>query len=128
MEKTQKAIACLFEQQEAAEDFGFVWDNISQLVHHARSECDEIEDALKTGDKAKIADEIGDLMRAAVTLCCVTNLDVTELLEKGNRKFQRRFDVVKTIAQVEGFQNLKGLSYEERLTYWVKAKRFNARK
>ena len=103
MEKTQKAITCLFEQQEAAEDFGFVWDDISQLVHHARSECDEIEDALKTGDKAKIADEIGDLMRAAVTLCCVTGLDVAELLEKGNRKFQRRFDAVKTIAQTEGF-------------------------
>jgi len=123
MGRIQKAINALVAQQHAAKDYGFTWDDICQLVHHVRSECDEVEEALKSGHKAEIVDEIGDLVRGAITLCYIADLDVAELLEKGNYKFQKRFDIVKSLVEKEGLANLRQAPYGKKLAYWTKAKK-----
>lgn len=116
-------LTCLEKEAEA---FGFKWENTHQIMSQIKSECDEIDEHLAhiTNDnKAKLQEEIGDLMHAVFSLCIFCELDAKETLSKSVNKFDRRLNAVKTIAAENGITTLDGYAFDALMQFWDQAKK-----
>jgi MazG family protein len=80
--------------QKKAARVNFDWTELSDVVAKVDEELDETKEALATGDAAKIADEIGDLLFAVVNLARKSGLDAESALQAGTDKFVARFNRV----------------------------------
>jgi uncharacterized protein YabN with tetrapyrrole methylase and pyrophosphatase domain len=109
--------------ENEASEFGFKWENPSQILDQIRSEIAEIEIHLKDQDKTKLQDEIGDLLHAAFSLCVFCKLDAHETLKNSVDKFERRFRETQILAKEEGFNNLNGQPFKKLMDLWNAAKK-----
>lgn len=110
------------KQEIAAKEFGFYWENFSQLIDQIQNECEESTEAWEKNDMDHLQEEVGDLMQAAISLAVFCKLDPHETLSKSIEKFQRRYDVVVQLARNEGHNNLHNQSFETLMDYWNRAK------
>jgi uncharacterized protein YabN with tetrapyrrole methylase and pyrophosphatase domain len=110
------------EQEITAKKFGFYWERIEQLIEQIQSECVEVEKAWETNDRSHLAEEVGDLMQASVSLAIFCGLDPHETLRKSIEKFQKRYDKVVRLAARDGLDNLHDQSTEILMDYWNRAK------
>lgn len=104
--------------QKKAAKANFDWPDISGAVDKLREEHAELEEALAQGGEAHIAEEVGDLLFAAVNVARFAGVDPEDALNATCEKFIRRFE--KMEKSVEG--DLKLLSLEEQLACYKKAK------
>jgi len=115
------------ELEQIADQFGFRWENITQIMEQIQSECLEINDHLTDGfeqaNQAELQEEIGDLLHAVFSLCVFCKLNPKETLEKTLVKFERRLNAVKKISHERGLTHLNGHSFEELMRIWDEAKR-----
>lgn len=106
-----------------ASDFGFRWENTTQIMDQIQSECSEIKDHLNDfSNPEELQNEIGDLLHAVFSLCVFCNFDPKQTLEKSVNKFERRFNAVKQLAAEKGLDSLNGHAFAELMTFWDKAK------
>jgi len=112
----------LVELEKAAQDYGFDWPDPQMIIDHAISECEEIKDAIKTGDKKDIQSEIGDLIHVSISLCIFLGYDVKETIYNSFKKFHTRMSAVKDEADKLGLDSLDGQSIDFILDLWNKAK------
>lgn len=110
------------KQELVAKEFGFYWENFSQLIEQIQNECMEIQEARDKKDINHLQEEVGDLIQAAISLAVFCGLDPHETLSKSIEKFQRRYDVIVQLAHSEGHENLHKQSYEALMNYWKRAK------
>jgi uncharacterized protein YabN with tetrapyrrole methylase and pyrophosphatase domain len=110
------------EQELAAKEFGFYWENFHQLIEQIENECREIEEAWERKNIPHVQEEVGDLIQAAISLAVFCKLDPRETLTKSIAKFQKRYDVVVELARGEGHENLHQQSFETLMDYWNRAK------
>lgn len=111
------------EKQELdAKEFGFYWETIEQLFEQISSECREIEEAHRKGDKAHLQEEIGDLMSAAVSLAIFCGMCPSDTLKKSIDKFQKRYDTLVHLVKEDGRKDLKNQPFEVLMDYWNQAK------
>lgn len=61
------------------------------MVDNVREELDEVLEAMADNDSVAIADEVGDLLFAAVNLARHLKVDPETALRGANAKFERRF-------------------------------------
>ncbi|MDP1346519.1 MazG nucleotide pyrophosphohydrolase domain-containing protein, partial [Klebsiella pneumoniae] len=61
------------------------------VVDNVREELDEVLEAMADNDSVAIADEVGDLLFAAVNLARHLKVDPETALRGANAKFERRF-------------------------------------
>lgn len=115
-------LAKLVELEKEAQYYGFDWPNPQVIVDHAISECNEIADAIKSGDKRDIQSEIGDLIHVAISLCIFLGHDVKDTLSNSFNKFDKRMAIVKEEATKKGLNTLKGQDIDFLLELWNKAK------
>jgi MazG family protein len=80
--------------QKKAARVNFDWAELRDVVAKVDEELAETKEAIATEDPAKIADEIGDLLFAAVNLARKTGLDAEEVLQAATDKFVSRFNRV----------------------------------
>jgi MazG family protein len=80
--------------QKKAARVNFDWTELSDVVAKVDEELAETKEALASGDNAAIADEIGDLLFAAVNLARKSGLDAESALQKATNKFVGRFNRV----------------------------------
>lgn len=106
------------EQEIAAREFGFYWENLRQLIEQIQSECLEVEEAWQKNDRTHLQEEIGDLIQAAVALAVFCDLDPHETLSKSIQKFQKRYDIVVELAKRDGYDHLHKQSFEVLMNYW----------
>jgi ATP diphosphatase len=100
---------------------GFDWPDAAQVLDKIREETDEIEDALASGEKAAIQDEIGDLLFAVANLARHCGVDPEAALRGTNAKFERRFGHIEERLRAQGRTTAQSDLYEmERL--WGEAK------
>lgn len=104
--------------QKKAAKANFDWPDISGAVDKLREEHAELEEALAQGGEAHIAEEVGDLLFAAVNVARFAGVDPEDALNATCEKFIHRFE--KMEKSVEG--DLKLLSLEEQLACYKKAK------
>jgi MazG family protein len=82
---------------------GFDWPSWKETMAKVREELDEVEETVTLSqEKARIGEEIGDLLFAAVNLARQLDVDPEAALRDANAKFTRRFHHVETRAREDG--------------------------
>jgi tetrapyrrole methylase family protein/MazG family protein len=101
---------------------GFDWDEVEGIFEKIREEGAELRHALGTKEQAKVEEEIGDLLFAAVNLARFVHVDPEIALKKANAKFATRFRAMEQFARDSG-STLEGVSRAEMEALWETAKR-----
>ncbi|MBD5233291.1 MAG: nucleoside triphosphate pyrophosphohydrolase [Bacteroidales bacterium] len=115
------ALVKAFRVQEKAANVGFDWENPEQVWSKVSEETAEVAEAIKSGNKADIEEEFGDLIFSVVNAARLYGVNPENALEHTNRKFISRFNHVEEAAKNQG-RNIRELSLEEMDALWNEAK------
>ncbi len=85
--------------QKRAASVGFDWSELAPVLDNLAAELTELREAVASGDRANIADELGDLLFSCVNLSRHLGEDSEQVLRAANRKFEARFRRVETLAR-----------------------------
>ncbi|MEH6565169.1 MAG: nucleoside triphosphate pyrophosphohydrolase [Halopseudomonas sp.] len=88
--------------QKRAASAGFDWPEAAPVVDKIAEELDEVRAALRAGDQAAVAEEMGDLLFCVVNLARHLGVDAEYALREGNNKFERRFRYIEKQLQACG--------------------------
>jgi MazG family protein len=80
----------------------FDWPDWHDTLAKVREELDEVTAAAETDDKAKVQEELGDLLFAAANLARKLGIEPEAALRDANAKFTRRFHYVESRAAADG--------------------------
>lgn len=80
--------------QRAAARGGFDWSDTAPVLAKVREELEEVAEAAVQDDRDAVAEELGDLLFAAVNLARHLKVDPETALRAANGKFERRFRAV----------------------------------
>ena len=106
---------------EKAARVGFDWRRTEDVFDKLDEEIGELREAVASGDKSKIEDEIGDLLFTIANIARKVEVNAEEALQSTNRKFMRRFETMEKTVHDRG-QNLDQLELEEMDRLWDAAK------
>jgi MazG family protein len=81
---------------------GFDWDNAHGIFEKLREESAELRHASETKDAARVEEEMGDLLFAAVNLARFLQVDPEIALKNANAKFARRFREMERLSADNG--------------------------
>ena len=115
--------------QDRAAKVGFDWPGPAPVLDKLLEELDEVRaefDALAAAPddvviRAKLQEEIGDLLFVAANLARHAKVDVGSALRGANIKFERRFRAMEALAEADGVR-LADLPLEVQDRYWDRAK------
>lgn len=107
--------------QEKSKQVGFEWDNIAQVKEKVEEEFSELQQAIESGNRDKIEDEMGDVFFALVNYARFAKVDPEQALERTNQKFIRRFQYIEQRA-VEQQKDLGSMNLIEMDILWNEAK------
>ena len=106
---------------EKAARVGFDWRGTDEVFHKVDEEIGELREAIASGDKANMHDEIGDLLFTIANIARKLDVNAEEALQSTNRKFTRRFESMESRVHGEG-RNIDQLTLEEMDSLWDEAK------
>ena len=109
--------------EKRADDFGFSWETLEQILDQIKSECREVQEASLSNNQKHLQEEIGDLIYAAISLSIFCDFDPRKTLHESIQKFEKRFQTMVEIAKSDGLDSFKGLPLTTLLAYWERAKR-----
>ncbi len=109
-----------------ASRIGFDWDNAQGVLEKVREESAEIAGALASENRARLEEEIGDLLFAAVNLARFLKIDPEIALKRANGKFATRFRAMEAMAR-DGGKELATVPREEMEKLWETAKQSEKR-
>lgn len=89
-----------FRLQRAAAEVGFDWPDFTGPLAKVAEELEEVRSALAADDRARAAEEIGDLLFSVVNLARHLGVHPVEALLDANAKFERRFRALEQRAAV----------------------------
>ena len=92
-----------------------MWDKVKE-------ETAEVEAEMRSGDKANLEAEFGDLFFALVNAARLYGVDPESALERTNKKFIRRFNYMEEQAAAQG-NSLHDLSLGQMEALWQEAKK-----
>ena len=101
---------------------GFDWPAPGPVLDKLEEEAAELRVELAGADKARQADEVGDLLFVLVNLARKLDLDPEACLRGANAKFERRFGAVESALASEG-KSPPDVTLAEMEALWAKAKR-----
>ena len=115
--------------QQRAARVGLDWPGPEPVIAKLHEEIDEVRiefaAVAATPDdpsaRDKLEDEIGDLLFVCANLARHAKVDPGSALRRANRKFERRFRAMETLAAADGIE-LATLSLEAQDRYWDRAK------
>ena len=81
---------------------GFDWGNAQGIFEKLREESAELRHAAETKDAARVEEEMGDLLFAAVNLARFLQVDPEIALKNANAKFARRFREMERLSADNG--------------------------
>lgn len=116
--KSQSALMSAQKISKKVVKVGFEWDCVESLKKCIESEYKEFEEAVESGDKERMEDEMGDIFFATVNLARWYKIDAEQALLGANKKFTKRFKKMEEIAD----KPLKDYSYDEFNDLWKQAK------
>lgn len=85
------------------------------------AERKELSEAISSGDKARMEEELGDLLFSCVNTARHLGIDAEEALTKATAKFTKRFSDTEALLVAEG-KNMPDLPIEVLDTYWDQVK------
>lgn len=107
--------------QKKASKAGFDWDEAAGALEKVHEELGEVREALTSGTKEQVLDEIGDLLFATVNVSRFADIDPEEALTKATDKFAGRFSIVEKMAEKEGL-DMKTADLKKLDELWENAK------
>lgn len=108
--------------QRRAATVGFDWVSIEPVLCKIEEEINELRQEIDNGaDKAKVMDELGDLLFACVNFARHTEIDTELALRKTNRKFTERFKFIEQALAAKN-KSLADASLDEMEILWQQAK------
>lgn len=96
------ALTRAWKLQARASTVGFDWNDARLVLDKIREETAEIDEALASGDKAAVAEEIGDLLFVVANLARHVDADPEGCLHAANAKFERRFKAIESLLEAQG--------------------------
>jgi len=103
--------------QSKAARVGFDWKDATGATDKIEEELGELREAVAEGDKAKMSEEMGDLLFSVVNYCRFIDVDAESALEGTNKKFSRRFREVERRVREQG-KTLKQCTLAEMDAIW----------
>ena len=108
--------------QKKAAKAGFDWDNTEGAFLKVKEETAELEEAIASGNKENVQDELGDLLFAVVNVSRFVSCDPELSLTASTDKFTERFTLVEKMALEKGI-DMKSADIETLDELWEIAKR-----
>jgi tetrapyrrole methylase family protein/MazG family protein len=105
---------------EKASKVGFDWKKSDEVLKKVEEEIGELRQAIESGDKPRIEDELGDTLFAMVNLGRFVDTDVEHALRKATNKFISRFEYM--AGEIEKKKDITKASLEEMEKHWHEAK------
>jgi len=120
--KQLPALIRSYRVQNKAAAVGFDWEKIEPVWEKVSEEINELQNAITTGEKEKVEDELGDLLFTIVNLSRFLKINPEDALRKTINKFDGRFRKVEEDFKNRG-QSLSKVSLEEMDAVWEKIKK-----
>lgn len=98
--------------QKKAHKVGFDWPTVIGVEEKLKEEMTELSEALASGDKSSITEELGDLIFTAVNIARFAGVDPEQALHQSCDKFIGRFDYIERAAAEKG-KELSSMTLEE---------------
>jgi ATP diphosphatase len=108
--------------QKRASQVGFDWPAALPVIDNVREELDEVLQAMADNDAEAMAEEVGDLLFAAVNLARHLKVDPENALRGANKKFERRFRFIEQALR-QTHRPIEDCTLEEMDALWGEAKR-----
>jgi MazG family protein len=118
---TLPALQRAWRLQDKAAGVGFDWPEVGGAIDKVREEWAELEDAIASGERDQIEDELGDLLFVLTRLGQKLGIEAEGALRRTNAKFERRFAHVMKRCHEEGIEpSSAGLAQLD--AFWNEAK------
>ncbi|MHB9035935.1 MAG: nucleoside triphosphate pyrophosphohydrolase [Armatimonadota bacterium] len=101
---------------------GFDWPDVHAIFGKLDEETHELEEAIASGDKARIKDEIGDMLFTIVNIARHEEIDPEEALRAMLEKFRKRFTRIEEHAR-DNERSIQDMSLDEMDAVWNEAKK-----
>lgn len=121
VQRSFPALTEALKLQERAAKVGFDWSAPEPILDKIEEEIGELRMALRDGDRAKVSDELGDLIFAVVNIGRHVKADPEQALRGTNTKFRRRFNHIEQVLDAEG-ETLEAATLERMEEIWQAAK------
>ncbi|HET8551093.1 MAG TPA: nucleoside triphosphate pyrophosphohydrolase [Gammaproteobacteria bacterium] len=120
---TLPALTRAVKLQKRASRVGFDWNAIEPVLAKIHEELDEVKAEIEQdAAKARIEDELGDVLFAVANLARHLDVDPEQALRGTNRKFIRRFEAIEAGLAARG-ERPEDVGLEAMDALWVEAKR-----
>jgi len=107
--------------QEKVKQVGFEWENKEQVWDKFNEEIEELKLEIAKNDPQKMEEELGDVFFSLINYARFLKIDPESALEKTNKKFKKRFELMESYAKNNGL-DLAKLSLAEKEVLWQKMK------
>jgi len=108
--------------QKRAARVGFDWEDLHSVVEKIREETLEVETEIRSGQRERLADELGDLLYSVVNLTRKAGFDAELVLTRATEKFTARFQKLEREIARRG-QTFAALTLAEMDVVWDDIKR-----
>ena len=108
--------------QERAAHVSFDWNEISEVIDKLEEELSELKQAVATGNRENMDEEIGDILFSMVNLSRFLDISSEDALRYSNDKFMRRFQYIED-SYNNDFEKMKQAGLKELDKKWEEAKR-----
>lgn len=88
--------------QSKASKAGFDWSEVSGALDKLSEEIAELKEAIASGERDNINEELGDVLFSAVNVSRFVDIDAEESLTDSTDKFVARFKTVEKLAEERG--------------------------
>ena len=100
---------------------GFDWDNKEDVWDKVQEELGELKVEVDAGNQARMEEEFGDVLFSLINYARFLNVHPEDALEKTNRKFMRRFQLLEQMVKADNRQ-LTDMNLSEMDEYWERVK------
>lgn len=107
--------------QEKVKHVGFEWENKEQVWDKVEEEISELKVEIEANNQEKMEQEFGDVLFSMINYARFLNIDPEAALEKTNKKFKYRFELMESYAKEHGL-DLAEMSLDEKNALWQQMK------
>jgi len=115
------AMVKAFRIQQKVKQVGFEWEHIDQVWDKVEEEIKELKVEVEAKNQDKMEAEFGDVLFSLINYARFLNIDPETALERTNKKFKYRFELMESYANENGL-DLASLSLAEKDALWNKIK------
>lgn len=119
--KAMPALARAQSISRRAAHLGFEWPDIAQVWEKVDEEIRELKEAVRSGNRDRVSEEVGDLLFTMVNIARFLDVEAEDALAKTVDRFTRRFQHIETRLR-QANKNFEQTSLEELDRFWGEAK------